>query len=232
MNEMTQTDIANLALSTGARKGAINDLNSDTSTSAIQARLFYKKAMQKILSSYPWPTLTKRVKLERVEGKKPVASYDYYYRPPRDAAFIWDFYPSEYSYRGISPIWNYTIYSFYSFPQVRGSVLIDKVGEIVDDYFASSHVEMHCLYTPKPADLLSMDIGNVTNQFIDCLILEMQEWFEEGSGTSDPSMYRAKTQRREDKKSEAKTLSAIENRKGYSIPGSTVVDSVANYLWR
>ena len=77
-----------------------------------------------------------------------------------------------------------------------------------------------------------MDIGNVTNQFIDCLILEMQEWFEEGSGTSDPSMYRAKTQRREDKKSEAKTLSAIENRKGYSIPGSTVVDSVANYLWR
>ena len=231
MNSLSATEIVNIAMRAGARKGRIEDLSSKTGDDGHFGRLYYKLAVQKLLSSYPWPTLTKRVELDRVAGKSPVESYDRFFQPPPDGAFFWDFYLDPTGFGTVSPVWNYTLYSYYSFPQQRGSSVIENVGEIIGDYFASDASKVFCLYTPK-IEAENLDTSKLTHQFVQALISEIKTLWEEGSGTSDPDMYKARYAQYEKERSESKTQTGISNRKAYSIAGSTIVEKVRSYLLR
>lgn len=225
MNTLTRTEMVNVALRR-ARKAPIRDIEDATSDQAIDARLYFKKCYQKLLSSYPWPFATVRESLQR-STETPPRGYSNLFDLPQNALYIWDIYndPSQYTVYG--SIWNYRTYSYFSFDASNDASFFENIGEIIGRRIATHFRRLDALYTQKrdiPPQEWSIP-------FAEAMMSEMRLLFEEETIT-DPDMARVKIAQTEQERNRAAHRSALQNRKAQTPAKAQIIQFVDQFMIR
>lgn len=87
MAAISKTEIANLALSNIHAKSSVENIDTDTSTEAKQARLWYDRAREQALSAMDWGFARRRLTLTE-HGDDPPAEWAYRYQYPADCIYF------------------------------------------------------------------------------------------------------------------------------------------------
>lgn len=226
-NSLTLLEIVNEACEE-ARQGELSNLGEETPL-ARRSRRHYKRTFQRLVSSYPWPYLTKRVELVQDANHVTTgaSAYRYRYQIPRDAAFLWDIYRTPSNYRQYGYLWDYGSYRAYAFPYDDHSALMGDTGELVNGGVESNYSQMFCLYTPKVENPLTYNTLQLTQQFVEVLIKEMAILYE--GDNNNVELKKLNIAQHKSDIREMKTLSAIQNRKAQKITQPHVISLIDRY---
>lgn len=226
MNQLTPTEIANAALAK-ARKAPIDNVDKGNDAWQQKMRLFMKMAYQTLLSSYPWPFATKRIELERVAEERPTRSYSLLYQYPREAMYLWDIYYDTQNYNRYGSIWNYRAYEYFSFDESTDTSFFDGIGEIIGDKVASNARRLFVLATLKP----QIPVDKWSVPFTDAVIASLSILVEENN-TTDTELLRLKLASLNQEKSNARHVTAIQNRKSQQTVRPQILDHIDSYRCR
>ena len=225
-NTLTLLEIINEACR-DSRKAEIANVSEETPL-AKESRAHYKRTFQRLVASYPWPYLSKRVELVRDQRQPTDASaYQFRYKPPEDVAFIWDIYHTADGYKKYGYLWDFGAYRAYAFPYDDHMSLLGDHSEIVDGGIESNFSVLYCRYTPKIENPLTYDTTKLTTQFVEVLMKEMSILYE-GSNTNVELKALNLKQHKGDIQ-QMKTLSAIQNRKSSRLEPPHVISLIDRY---
>lgn len=224
-NIISKTELINIARLRAGHK-AIDTLDN-ADPDARTANLLFKEVEDQALRVFPWKHAAKRVELQRLENGDITFEYNFRFKLPEDAVYIWHFYPQGGFDSGLYGRFFYEqAYSYYLATYGEGSAFRSNLGEIIRDEFHSNTAPIYCLYTFRG----EYDYSKMDPQFIDVVKNALIErYLELKSLTAEE--HTARTRSLEKSKREAKKMASIQNREAYSVQEPQIIQRLSRSLY-